>query len=246
MSQESFKLLSFLDFFELCVGITLEKDLYYDNNTKENILSIIKRSDLIYDKIEKTTTIISNGSLNYFTYKLFTVSAPDIKNCPEHDIISNTLLICRAEIIKKNYIIYEIPENLPIESSANLALYQISYERNPEIYANGRFLHFALTQGVIDNKKVYFRLISHNTEISEFFETSQDHQMICDYYNFEKYVREKHGDKKKITNSLVYAYATDWALQYQSGIPYTPALKGDENRKAIARMFINSPSYQAI
>lgn len=233
----------------------LKKDSYYYNNTKKNILSIMKRNDLTYDKIEKTITMTPNESLQHYTYKLFTVSAHDIKNSSEFDIISNTLIICRAEIIKTNYIIYEIPENLSIEFSADFVQYQIAYERNPEIYANGRFLELALKQGIIDNKKVCFRLRPHNTEIfcekllqttNAVSESYEDHKMICDYYNFEKYVREKHDDKKKITNSLVYAYATDWALQYQSTIPYTPALKGDENRKAIARMFINSPSYQAI
>ena len=73
----------------------------------------------------------------------------------------------------------------------------------------------------------------------------EHYPMYEDYKNFQNYVIEKHGNKKKITNSLVYDYAKDWALQYQSDIPYTPVLKGDENRKAIARMFINSPCYKS-
>jgi hypothetical protein len=254
MFKGSCELLSFLDFFELCFSMIIEKDSYYFDSIK-NIMSIMKRKDLAYSKIEKTLTISVPQSLKHFTYKIFTVSAHDIKNSPEIDIISNVLIVCRAEIIKKNYIIYEIPENLSTESSADFAHYQIHYEGSAETYANGRFLNFALTQGVIDNKKVYFKRKPFNTEIfceellqktNAFSEFYEEHQMVRDYYNFEQYFIEKHGDKKKITNSLVYNYARDWALQYQSVIPYTPALKGDENTKAIARMLINSPLYKTL
>lgn len=248
---EDCRLISFDDFVRPQAQIVLRSSPQSLNPITSMILKGNLKGFIIQDNI-----IIRNQVISYKVWEINWKSAQTRSNYSSW--LSQIFFLCKGEIIRGHYRIYEIPVQININSYKEWSEHEVDYQACPNTYASGRFLEFFMNGGMDLQKKfkIYFRTTSDapetlggapvETPTDATMFSGEKHQMVCDYYDFEKYVREKQGDKKKITNSLVYTYATDWALQYQSVIPYIPTLKGDQNRKAIARMFINSPFYQSL
>lgn len=240
---EDCRLISFDDFVRPQAQIVLRSSPQSLNPIMSMILKGKLKGFIIQDDI-----IIRNQVISYKVWEINWKSAQTRSNYSSW--LSQIFFLCKGEIIRGHYRIYEIPNEMKIDSGGEYPEHDVDYQASPNTYASGRFLEFFMNGGMDLQKKfkIYFQHKSDEPEtlggLQKNIQTAShapQNPLIQDAEMFEAFLKNKKLILNKLSKKQLIYMLDDFFLETQE---LGKSTRDGEYKKAIVKIVQHSNHFQ--
>lgn len=240
---EDCRLISFDDFVRPQAQIVLRSS----PQSLNPIMSMILKGKL-KGFIAEHGLIIRNEPSTYRVWEINCESSQTRSNYSSW--LSEIFFLCKAEIIRGHYRIYEIPNEIKIDSGTEYPEHDVDYHACPNTYSSGRFYEFFMNGGIDrQNKfKIYFRTKSDAPEtlggLKKNIQTAShapQNPLIQDAEMFEAFLKNKKLILNKPSKKQLIYMLNDFLLEKQE---LGKSTRDGEYKKAIVKIVQHSNHFQ--